>query len=97
MLLLTGGSTLTMGRGDCTFLDFKYVVVCVMIAGGGGLIFSVGGDLLCGLGEYTDSYILGIGMGSGRDNCGPRAMSIDVYLGVVSVCYPLLAWVLSSS
>ena len=34
---------------------------------------------------------------SPRENFGPRSMSSDVSLGMVSIYSPLLAWVLSSS
>ena len=43
------------------------------------------------------SFLGGFGLGYGRDNCGPRAMSSDVDLGMVSVSYLLLALVLTSS
>ena len=72
-------------------------MVFFMISGGGGMLCNVGGELLCVLGDLPASYVLGIGMGSRRDNCGHRAMYSYVYLGMVSVCSPLLAWVLLSS
>ena len=52
-------------------------------------------DIICVLGALSTSAVLGLGLRSGRRNCGPRDIYDDVNFRLVYVCALLLARVLS--
>ena len=56
---------------------------------------NVGSDIICVLGALSTSAVLGLGLRSGRRNCGPRDIYDDVNFRLVSVCALLIARVLS--
>ena len=66
MLLLPGGSTLTMELVDYNVLHLWHVVVFVMLSGGGRLICAIAGEMLHELGDLHASAVFGIGLESGR-------------------------------